>query len=165
MEELYFDKLGNFTEQDCKNIKKMMDGSTFYNYNVGWSNWAGNCALIVKADCSAEDKERAKGMLVYSAIGKGAAAFSLADFLVRYGNAHIKRSKYSPTPLVCEKRGDFYFFYFQDVQVLPEICDKWHEFTDEYGRICASVSKKEFDEVLESEAERQGYDLIVMEEL
>lgn len=38
MEELYFDKLGNFSEKDCKNIKKMMDGSTFYNYVVGWSN-------------------------------------------------------------------------------------------------------------------------------
>lgn len=25
MEELYFDKLGNFTEKDCKNIKKMMN--------------------------------------------------------------------------------------------------------------------------------------------
>lgn len=60
MEELYFDKLGNFTEKDCKNIKNMMDGSTFYNYSVGWSNWASNCSLIVKADCSEEDKERAK---------------------------------------------------------------------------------------------------------
>lgn len=60
MEELYFDKLGNFTEKDCKNIKKMMDGSTFYNYSVGWSNWASNCNLVVKADCGDEDKERAK---------------------------------------------------------------------------------------------------------
>ena len=80
MEELYFDKLGNFTEKDCKNIKNMMDGSTFYNYSVGWSNWASNCSLVVKADCGDGDKERAKKMFLYAAISKGASAFNLADF-------------------------------------------------------------------------------------
>lgn len=105
MEELYFDKLGNFTEKDCKNIKEMMDGSTFYNYSVGWSNWASNCSLVVKADCGDEDKERAKKMFLYAAIGKGASAFSLADFLVRYGNAHIRKMQKKTFRLSAKRNG------------------------------------------------------------
>ena len=161
MEELYFDKLGNFTEQDCKNIKKMMNGSTFYCYNVGWSNWASNCSLIVKANCSAEDKEQAKGMFVYTAIEKGADAFNLADFLVRYGNAHIKKDE-EDKPIVCEKKGDFLFFYFEDSQIVKTLCDHYHEFTDEYGRITVSVSQQEVNIILGSEAKRLGFRLIVL---
>lgn len=162
MEELYFDKLGNFTEKDCKNIKKMMDGSTFYNYSVGWSNWASNCNLVVKADCGDEDKERAKKMFLYAAIGKGASAFNLADFLVRYGNAHIREDAEEDIPLVCEKKWDFLFFYFDDARIAKTLCDNYHEFTDEYGRVTLSVSQKEVNTVLGSEAKRQCYRLIVL---
>lgn len=162
MEELYFDKLGNFTEKDCKNIKKMMDGSTFYNYNVGWSNWASNCNLVVKADCGDEDKESAKKMFLYAAIGKGASAFSLADFLVRYGNAHIREDEEEDIPLVCKKKWDFLFFYFDDARIAKTLCDNYHEFTDEYGRVTLSVSQKEVNTVLGNEAKRQGYRLIVL---
>lgn len=161
MEELYFNKLGNFTEQECKDIKKMMDGSTFYNYVVGWSNWASNCSLIVKAECGTQEKEQAKGMFLYAAIGKGAVAFNLADFLVRYGNAHIKENE-EDEPLVCEKKGDFLFFYFQDSQIAKTLCDRYHEFTDEYGRVTVSVSQEETNIILGSEAKRQGYRLVVL---
>lgn len=162
MEELYFDKLGNFTEKDCKNIKNMMDGSTFYNYSVGWSNWASNCNLVVKADCGDEDKERAKKMFLYAAIGKGASAFNLADFLVRYGNAHIREDEEEDIPLVCENKCDFLFFYFDDARIAKTLCDNYHEFTDEYGRVTLSVSQKEVNTVLGNEAKRQGYRLIVL---
>lgn len=161
MEELYFDKLRNFSEKDCKNIKKMMDGSTFYNYVVGWSNWAGNCSLIVKADCCKQDKEESKGMFLYAAISKGATAFNMADFLVRYGNAHIKENEWDE-PLVCEKKGDLLFFYFQDSQIAKTLCDTYHEFVDEYGRITVYVSQKEMNIILGSEAKREGYRLVVL---
>lgn len=161
MEELYFENLGNFSEKDCKNIKKMMDGSTFYNYVVGWSNWAGNCSLIVKADCCKQDKEEAKGMFLYAAISKGATAFNMADFLVRYGNAHIKENEWDE-PLVCEKKGDLLFFYFQDSQIAKTLCDNYHEFVDEYGRITVSVSQEEMNIILGSEAKREGYRLVVL---
>ena len=161
MEELYFEKLGNFSEKDCKNIKKMMDGSTFYNYVVGWSNWAGNCSLIVKADCCKQDKEESKGMFLYAAISKGATAFNMADLLVRYGNAHIKENEWDE-PLVCEKKGDLLFFYFQDSQIAKTLCDTYHEFVDEYGRITVYVSQKEMNIILGSEAKREGYRLVVL---
>ena len=161
MEELYFDKLGNFSEKDCKDIKKMMDGRTFYNYVVGWSNWASNCSLIVKANCDQQDKEGAKEMFLYTSICEGASAFNLADFLVRYGNAHIKEKEWD-MPLVCEKKGDFLFFYFQDSQIAKTLCDKYHEFVDEYGRITVSVSQKEMNIILGSEAKREGYRLVVL---
>lgn len=162
MEYLYFNELGYFTEQDCKNIKKMMEGSTFYNFGTSWSNWAGNCGLIINANCCAEDKERAKGMFVNTAIGKGAGAFVLSDFLVRYGNAHIKKFEWDQ-PLVCEKKCDTLFFYFQDSQIAKTLCDNYREFVDEYGRVTVAVSQNEANIILGSEAKRQGYRLVVLD--
>lgn len=161
MTELYLGNLGYYTEQSCEDIKKMMDGKTFYDFNVGWSNYAGNCSLIVKSNCGDEDYQDAKDTFLSTAISKGAEAFSLADFLVRYGNAHVKKNEWDK-PLVCEKKGDFLFFYFEDSQLAKDLCDHYHNFIDEHGRICTSVSQKEVNAILGSEAKRQGYRLVVL---
>lgn len=101
-------------------------------------------------------------MFLYAVICKGASAFNLADFLVRYGNAHIREDVEEDIPLVCEKKWDFLFFYFDDARIAKTLCDNYHEFTDEYGRITLSVSQKEVNTVLGNEAKRQGYRLIVL---
>lgn len=163
MAEIIFDKLGNFTEQDCKNIKKMMEGKTYYDFKVSWSCYAGNCNLIAKASCPIDESEDAKRMFLHSAVGTGADAFSKMDFMVRYGNAHIKEH-YDDKVLVCMKKWDFYFFYFDDARIAKTLCDTYHEFVDEYGCVCVSVSKYEFESTLASEAERQHYRLTILEE-
>lgn len=163
MAEIILDRLGNYTEQDCKNIKKMMDGKTFYDFKVSWSNYAGNCKLILNAACPIDESENAKGMFLYSSIVKGADAFRNIDFFVRYGNAHIKENV-EDKRLVCLKNGGFFYFYFDDAQIAKTLCGRYNEFVDEYGAVCVSVKKEEFEEVLASEAKRRNYHLTILEE-
>lgn len=54
MKEVVLTDLGFFTVKDCENIKKIMDGKTYMNFRVAWSNHAGNCTLIVRTDCDDE---------------------------------------------------------------------------------------------------------------
>lgn len=163
MAEIIFGKLGNFTEQECKNIKMMMNGKTYYDFKVSWSNYAGNCKLIVNAACPIGETEGAKEMFVHSAISKGSDAFSTLDFLARYGNAHIKKND-EDNPLVCLKKWGFCYFFFGDAQIAKTLCDKYNEFIDAYGCACLSVKKEEFEEVLATEAKRQNYRLTILEE-
>lgn len=65
MTEYIFTELGYFSERDCKAIKKAMDGQTFMNFEVAWSNWAGNCTLIIKTDY-ADTESNIKAMFVSS---------------------------------------------------------------------------------------------------
>ena len=50
MKEYIFNELGNFSEQDCTKIKEAMEGRTYMQFSVEYSNYAGNCTLIVKTD-------------------------------------------------------------------------------------------------------------------
>lgn len=69
----------------------------------------------------------------------------------RYGTIHTLRLYLN-----------FLFFYFDDARIAKTLCDNYHEFTDEYGRVTLSVSQNEVNTVLGSEAKRQGYRLIVL---
>jgi len=42
--------LGYFTERECRSLKHKLDGKTFMNFEIGWSNYAGNCTLVLKTD-------------------------------------------------------------------------------------------------------------------
>lgn len=50
MKEYIFSELGYFTESECKSIHNRMEGATYMNFHVAWSNCAGNCTLIVSTD-------------------------------------------------------------------------------------------------------------------
>ena len=50
MKEYIFTELGYFTEKECENIKNALDGKTYMNFSITWSNCAGNCTLIVRTD-------------------------------------------------------------------------------------------------------------------
>lgn len=41
---------GYFTQKQCESIKSKMQGKTFFNFDISYSNFAGNCTLIVKSD-------------------------------------------------------------------------------------------------------------------
>lgn len=60
MKEYIFDELGYFTVSVCEQLKKLMDGKTFMNFKVGYSNQAGNCTLIVETDYD-DTEENIKG--------------------------------------------------------------------------------------------------------
>ena len=57
MREYVFTELGYFTKSECEAIKKAMDGKTYMNFKVSFSNCAGNCTLIVKTDYEDTESE------------------------------------------------------------------------------------------------------------
>lgn len=50
MLSVILDDLGYFTENQCKRIKEKMQGKTFFNFDISYSNQAGNCILIINSD-------------------------------------------------------------------------------------------------------------------
>ena len=38
MKEYIFTELGYFTEKECENIKNALDGKTYMNFSITWSN-------------------------------------------------------------------------------------------------------------------------------
>lgn len=57
MNEYSLAELGYFSETECKNLKRILEDKTFMHFHIAWSNYAGNCTLIIKTDY--EDSEDA----------------------------------------------------------------------------------------------------------
>lgn len=57
MKEYAFEELGYFTEGDCEEIKKKMQGKTYMNFDITYSNFAGNCILIIRTDYEEEPQK------------------------------------------------------------------------------------------------------------
>lgn len=60
MIEIIFEELGYFSESTMKKIQNKVNGKTFMNFQVTYSNQAGNCTLIVKTDYQCASKESIK---------------------------------------------------------------------------------------------------------
>ena len=50
MKEYSFSELGYLSAQDCEAIATALDDKSFMNFQVRYSNYAGNCTLIVVVD-------------------------------------------------------------------------------------------------------------------
>lgn len=48
MKEYTFEELGYFTERECQAIKDSLQGHSYTNFDIVWSNQAGNCILILR---------------------------------------------------------------------------------------------------------------------
>lgn len=57
MKEYVFAELGFFSPMTCEKIKKAMDGRTFMNFKVEYSNCAGNCTLFILTDYEGTEEE------------------------------------------------------------------------------------------------------------
>ena len=55
--EIYFDELGYMPATMCEKIKKVMDGRTYMNFEVIYSNYAVNCTLGCKTSYEASESE------------------------------------------------------------------------------------------------------------
>ena len=51
MKEYSFSELGYLSAQDCEAIATALNGKSFMNFQVRYSNYAGNCTLNVSARC------------------------------------------------------------------------------------------------------------------
>ena len=65
---LTFPELGYFSENDIRNLKKIMDGKTYYNFFVAWSNDAGNCTLVVYASGNFDDAKEIRSTFLNCAL-------------------------------------------------------------------------------------------------
>ena len=52
MKEIYIP--GYFTEGYCKKIQEKMNGATYMNFDITYSNCCGNCTLIVRGKASSK---------------------------------------------------------------------------------------------------------------
>lgn len=69
MLQTYID--GYFTQKECEAIKKKMQGQTFFNFDIEYSNQAGNCTLIVKSDNTNDyTPQELKEMFIYACISE-----------------------------------------------------------------------------------------------
>lgn len=57
MKQYVFKELGYFLESECQAIKDALQGKTYMNFDISWSNQAGNCTLIVSTDYEDEPQE------------------------------------------------------------------------------------------------------------
>lgn len=62
---------GYFDEKQCKAIKAKMQGKTFFNFDISYSNQAGNCTLIVRSDNTNDyTPQDLKEMFIYACISE-----------------------------------------------------------------------------------------------
>ena len=47
MKEYIFSELGYLSARDCEALATALNGKSFMNFKVSYSNWAGNCTLCV----------------------------------------------------------------------------------------------------------------------
>ena len=64
--EYAFTELGYFTECQCEAIRKKCEG-TYMNIRVSWSNYAGNCTLIICTDYE-DTEENIKNFFLHKAL-------------------------------------------------------------------------------------------------
>ena len=67
MREYVLDELGFFTKDTCERIKAAMDGRTFMNFKVEYSNCAGNYTLIICTDYE-DTEENIKNFFLHCAL-------------------------------------------------------------------------------------------------
>ncbi len=67
--QVWFLELGNFCESTCKRIREKMEGKTFHNFHVIYSNVHGNCQIGVEIDETPDTDEEVKQMFLNCALG------------------------------------------------------------------------------------------------
>ena len=57
---------GLFTERQAKSIKEKLSGKTYFNFEIEYSNYAGNYSIIVRSNnTSGHTQEELLGMFYY----------------------------------------------------------------------------------------------------
>jgi hypothetical protein len=67
MKEYSFSELGYLSVRDCDALATALNGKSFLNFQVRYSNYAGNCTLIVETDADDYTEEEVKSMFLHVA--------------------------------------------------------------------------------------------------
>lgn len=80
MREYVLDELGYFSADDCKALATALDGKTFMNFKVHFSNYAGNCTVILEADAPEHTEAEVKSFFLHVALS------TMADLIRKRSN-------------------------------------------------------------------------------
>lgn len=109
--EIYLgNELGNLTAQDCTAIKEMTDGKSYYQFKVSWSNYAGNCQLIVSTDYPNAREDEVRSMFLSVLASVASQTKRTKDRL----EAYVKSKFQNPKAVVAFKDGPSCSFIFED---------------------------------------------------
>lgn len=61
---------GYFTKGQCEQIIKKMQGKSFFDFKISYSNNAGDCTLIVRSNTPGYTSQELKDMFIYCCIGE-----------------------------------------------------------------------------------------------
>lgn len=61
---------GYFTQYQCEQIIKKMQGKSFLRFEISYSNNAGDCTLIVRSNTPGYMPQELKNMFIYCCIGE-----------------------------------------------------------------------------------------------
>lgn len=160
--EIYLgNELGNLCVDDCKSIKTIMDDATFYKFKVSWSNYAGNCQLIVSTDYPAESEDEAKRMFISAYFTKSAGIAKFNEIILNY----LRSKQEHPDGIVMFKDEHDYKFYHDDAAVIVKLTfPEYRAFAGKtkQGINFAMVDKSETDSLL-SQLEAMGKEVYVFE--
>lgn len=59
-----------YTERQCKKVKEKLQGKTFFDFDITYSNDAGNCSLIVRSNITGYTPEELKEMFIFCCISE-----------------------------------------------------------------------------------------------
>ena len=160
--EIYLgNELGNLCVDDCKSIKAIMDDATFYKFKVSWSNYAGNCQLIVSTDYPAESEDEAKRMFISAYFTKSAGIAKFNEIILNY----LRSKQEHPDGIVMFKDEHDYKFYHDDAAVIAKLTfPEYRAFAGKtkQGINFAMVDKSETDSLL-SQLEAMGKEVYEFE--
>ena len=69
MKEYTFEELGYFAERECQAIKDCLQGYSYMNFDIAWSNQAGNCILILRTVYD-DTPENIKAFFLHCSLGQ-----------------------------------------------------------------------------------------------
>lgn len=146
MEVYLGEDLGNFTERDCKTVKRLMDGKSFYRFEVSWSNYAGNCQLIVKTSYKDANPLDVKRMFLSVYLSETANIARRFEIMKRFLMSKLAL----PDAVAAFESERRYLFYQQDAVTVKQLNMPPHQLAyvqTEQGYLLASIEKRYFDEV------------------
>lgn len=68
--EHVFTELGNFQVSECEAIKERLEGRSFMHFEIRWSNWAGNCTLVVGSHRPETTEQELTEMFLHCALSE-----------------------------------------------------------------------------------------------
>ena len=114
MKEKIFEELGFFTEQTCKTMQKVMDGTSYLGLQVKYSNYAGNCTLIVRSDNDEATPDDIGTMFLHVALGE-LGSMALKKFMLE---TYITKSVGYERKLLFFKEQHQYTAWFTDARLV-----------------------------------------------